>query len=225
MICDICRRPHDEHKRPFLCVVDVRNKLYEGRIAHTRLLLENEQLENKISALQADASDLSSDASDSSQDRKARILACLSEHEELLESTAEIEARAASLREEVAANRQRIDKTKSSVSGRKADLASASDGIVDRRERQQEETQRSIKTFGQRWDRSHQKLATTRSFLSMESAKLYGLRRVKKGSLARYEYQLGGIEIVGLQGLNGASLRFPDLHLSLPASVDGIARC
>lgn len=52
MQCDICLRTGG-HKLPFLCATDARNQLYEPRMQHTQVLIENEALDREISALLA----------------------------------------------------------------------------------------------------------------------------------------------------------------------------
>ena len=50
-----------------------------------------------------------------------------------------------------------------------------------------------------------------RAALCMEVAKLYRLQRVRRGNPARYEYKIGGIEIIDLHSLN-SEFRSPSLR-------------
>ncbi len=200
MDCDICGRAHDAQRRPFLCAVDARNLLYEKRMAHAAALMENETLEQQIDVFLENPT---SSAAETSAPPRVRLDTWKSEEHRALERTNEIIAQADRLRAEVEAARKEIDERKAAIARRKAELAAASSKLAPRRARQQEELERAGAMTKFKWKRSSDSMAATRGFLCMEAARLYGLRRSKKGSATHYE--LGGIEIVEMSTLNSQS--------------------
>lgn len=192
MNCDICHRPHHPQKLPFLCPIDGRNLLYEGRIAHATALIKNESIEREINSFLTNLKP-SYDAAT----KVVRIESMRSEEVRAADRTSQIIAQADKLRAQVEAAKRDIEERKKKVAARRDDMAQISTGITARRSRQLEDTERSIQMLKYRWNRGFENMAATRSFLSMEAARLYGLRRVKKSS----KYELGGIEMIELPAM------------------------
>lgn len=190
MRCDICRRPHDARELPFLCAVDARNRLYEGRVQNAAALMENDGLERQVHATRPPAAPKAVKMEDW---RSAEAAA--------LDATSRIIAQADRLKVEVDAARKDIQARKDSIGRRRSDLSSASNGISARRSRQLDEAERAILMTRYKWNRCADTTAATRAFLCEEAARLYGLRQVKKGNSKRYE--IGGVDIVELPALNG----------------------
>ncbi|OLN81698.1 hypothetical protein CCHL11_06956 [Colletotrichum chlorophyti] len=199
MNCHICQRPHSNQRLPFLCAVDARNQCYEGRIKNLQMLMENEKLQHQINDL------LAHDTNADAPNRNVVIESFVSKQNKSEDRTSQIIAQADKLKDEIEAARKEIADRKVAISRRKSDLESASSGIAARRTRQMEEVERSISVAKYKWNRSADQMAGTRAFLCMEAAKLYGLRRSKKGSSSRYDYRIGGIDIVDLSSMNAAS--------------------
>lgn len=192
MECDICDRNHDSQRLPFLCAVDARNQVYESRLKSVRLLLENEALQNEINQLLADATS-------SSQDRRNSLQA----QQRIAEDrTTQILAAADKLRNEIKAAREEIKARKAAISRRRVDIAAASGGLVEKRVRQQKDVEKSIHMLKYRWTKTADDTASTRAFLCMEAARLYGLKRLKRGTPAHYEYFLGGHPVIDLASMN-----------------------
>lgn len=164
-------------------------------------LLENESLQQQINDLLAQSGPANSSTS------AVAIEASVSDQKKAEDRTAQIIAQADKLKREIAAAKKEIADRKAALSRRKSDLTSASDGTEARRSRQLDETERSISVTKYKWNRSADNMATTRAFLCMEAAKLYGLRRIKKGSSARYEYKIGGVDVIDLSSMNGKLLQ------------------
>lgn len=196
MNCDICQRPHQSQRLPFLCAVDARNQCYDGRLKNLQMLMENEALQKQISDL------LSSEPTPNNSNRSIAVESSLSEQRLAEDRTSQIISQADKLRNQIAAARKEIADRKMSLSRRKSDLASVSSGVAARRTRQLEETERSIQVAKYKWNRSADQMAATRAFLCMEAAKLYGIRRSKKGSSSRYDFKIGGVEIFDLTSMN-----------------------
>lgn len=202
MSCDICQRAHHPKRLPFFCVVDARNALYEGRLANATTLIEADELESRISKLLSD-NDTSGESA-SAIERSSRIYTenCASEEHKARERTERIMASADKLRDEIAAARRMVEERKASIARKKSELAAASQGVLVRRNRQLDEVRRSNKMAKYTWDREYGAMTQYRAALCMEVAKLYRLQRVRRGSPARFEYKIGGIDIIDLHHLN-----------------------
>ncbi|KAI0895796.1 UV radiation resistance protein and autophagy-related subunit 14-domain-containing protein [Annulohypoxylon nitens] len=201
MNCDICQRAHHPSRLPFFCAVDARNKLYDGRLANAEMLIKTEELESRMTKLLSD-SDVSSDAP--VRRSGAYIDNCASEEYKAKERTERIIAAADKLRDEVAAAKREIEERKANIARRKSDLATASQGTTARRTRQLEEPVKSTKMIKYTWDREYEAMTQYRAALCMEVAKLYRLQRIKRGNPVRFEYKIGGIDIVDLCNMNSA---------------------
>jgi hypothetical protein len=196
MNCDICQRPHHAKKLPFLCAVDARNRCYEGRVKNLQVLMENDGLQKQINDL------LEGPKSGTVSNSKVSVESLVSQRNVAEDRTSQIIAQADRLKADIVAARTEIESRTAAIKHRKSDLASVSSGIASRRTRQQEEIERSTQMHQYLWNRSADQMADTRMFLCAEAAKLYGLRRFKKGASARYEYRIGGIEVVDLASMN-----------------------
>ncbi|KAI0594767.1 UV radiation resistance protein and autophagy-related subunit 14-domain-containing protein, partial [Biscogniauxia sp. FL1348] len=203
MNCDICQRAQHPKRLPFFCVVDARNQLYEGRIANARILMEMEELESRVNKVILD-SDASPGASATNRSSRTYIENCASEERKARERTENIMASVDKLSGEVAAARKMIEEKKASMARKRADLATASQGLAARRNRHIEETKKAIKMTRYTWDREYESMAQYRHALCMEVSKLYRLQRVRRGNPVRFEYKIGGIEIVDLQNMSNA---------------------
>jgi hypothetical protein len=195
MACDICQRGHDAKRLPFLCAVDARNQAYEGRIKHLQVLVENDSLRSRIHELLADPVPTSSEA-----------LEILRSQQMMAEDrTAQIVQAADKLRNEIKAARDEIKSKKEALSRRKSDLAAVSDGLKERRARQQQEVERSTQMLKFRWSQSAKDMVDTRIFLCDEAASVYGLKRLVKRGNKNPEYQIGGLPVVDLVSMNCTS--------------------
>lgn len=208
MDCGICHRPHHPSRLPFLCAVDARNVCYEGRVQTLQVLLKNDELQRRISGSLAASNDeangqsSSTGGSDGSLAKAAAEENTASQRSFSEDKTNQILARAEKLRLGIAAARDEIKTLSDANERRRSDLKSASNGIDVRRAKILDGVEKSIQTIRSQWNRGSDRMAATRGFLCMEAARLYGLRRVKKGS-SKYEFRLGGIEVVDLASMNG----------------------
>ncbi|KAK3498227.1 UV radiation resistance protein and autophagy-related subunit 14-domain-containing protein [Neurospora crassa] len=189
--CSLCDRSH--HGRvPFLCAVDARNRLYPLRVQNARVLIENEELERTVGEEEAEG-----------PCRKPYLDRLKSEVAAANARTAEIMAQCERLKRQTEQTRKEVEKKKDVLARKKSDLAAMSTGVAARRNRQLEETQESIRRIRFKWAACADTMASTRSFLCEEAARLFGLRQIRKGSSKRYE--LGGVEIIDLHALNSLS--------------------
>lgn len=192
MECDICHREHDAQKLPFLCAVDARNSLYERRIKNLQVVLENEQLQGQINELY-----------DNSTKNSQRDIDQSTAKQRMAEDrTDQILAAANKLKEEIQTAREEIRTRKAALARRKSDLASVSNGLVERRVKQQQELDKSTQMVRFRWAQRAEATANTRAFLCTEAIRLYGLKRARKGGSGRYEYQLGRVPIIDLTAMD-----------------------
>jgi len=201
MNCDICERPHSK-RLALLGPVDARNKLYEKRLALATALIENEQTEKQINSLLTDDT-IPANATAAACSPKLRLDKSRSDKVKTLDKTDEIIRQADKLRADLDAARKEIEERKKKIGRRKADLEAVSSGVEGRRARQQAKVEKAIAETQYTWDQRYEAMVGTRGFLCMEAAKLYGLKRIKKGSSVRYE--LGGLEILDLQAMSSES--------------------
>lgn len=205
MNCDICGRHYHAQRLPFLCPVDARNQLYEHRLAQAAALIGNEQLEQQVNAellLPLPPSAVGTETSETSPSpppcgpsaAKSRLDAWACERQAILDRTDDVVQRAEKLRADLEAARSQLERGKDANRRRRSDLAAATNGTAARRVRLQDDVERSISMTRFKWNRSYDAMAATRGFLCMEAARLYGLRRLKRGSAVLYE--IGGREIV-----------------------------
>jgi len=200
MQCDICFRTGGQ-RLPFLCPTDARNRLYEPRIQHARVLVEKDALDQQITALVASQSKGVEQNENGPAVSRQDISEILAEKEQAVDRTQQIIAHADELRIKVEKAREEIAKKKAIIERRKSELAAASNGAEARRTRQIEEVEKSIRMSKYKWNQTHAVTASSRAFLCGEAAKLYGLRWVKKnGGLE--EYKIGGIGIIDLRAMN-----------------------
>lgn len=157
-----------------------------------QLLIENEGLHKEISDLLQDPKTPSKDRKDLTQAQQRMAE----------DKTTQILAAADKLRNDIKAAREEIQSRKSALSRRRSDIAAVSDGLSERRARQQREVEKTTSMSKYRWSQGAEEMARTRAFLCKETARLYGLERVKKGTPSRYEYGLGGIPVVDLASMN-----------------------
>ena len=202
--CAICRRPHNAKKLPFYCAVDARNVLYETRIEIAQALIETEDAERRVEAVLPYQEGGEGGKVVLPKDEKARSSAQVdqlrAEEAAARDRTSQIIAQADRLKDEIDAARREVVAKKELIARKKSDLAAVSVGALARRNRQLEEVERSAQRLRYKWNRSADTMAGTRAFLCEESARLYGLRQVKKGSVKRYE--IGGVEIFDLHAMN-----------------------
>lgn len=203
MTCDICRRGHHPQRLPFFCAVDARNALYEGRFANVKATIEMDELEQRISSLLLDNAPNAIPAS--SGRSQAYIDNCVSEEKRMKDRTEQVIAAAEQLQKEIDTAKKELEDRKAVAARRKAELASASQGTAARRKRELEETKTAIRKIKYHWDRDNEGAAQYRAGLCTEVAKLYRLQRVKKGNPVRYEYRIGGVEVVDLYQINSKS--------------------
>ncbi|KAI1137174.1 UV radiation resistance protein and autophagy-related subunit 14-domain-containing protein [Hypoxylon sp. FL0543] len=203
MDCDICHRAHHPNRLPFFCVVDARNALYEGRVANARILMETEEIESRVTKLLLE-NDVNSDTPEANRFSRVYVENCASEEYKTKEMTERIIATADKLRDEIAAAKKEIEERKARIARKKSDLAAASQGVSARRTRQLEEANKAIKMTKYTWDREYDAMTQYRAALCMEVAKLYRLQRIKRGNPVRFEYKIGGIDVVDLHNMNGA---------------------
>ncbi|KAG6004730.1 hypothetical protein E4U21_000822 [Claviceps maximensis] len=196
MECCICHRRHDAQKLPFLCTVDARNHIYQGRLKNLQVVLENETLRGQIDQSSADSSVTTSLGSS----EKSLARQCIMENH-----TDQILAAAQKLRGEIQAAREEIRGRKEALTRRRSDFASASDGLVQRRVKQQQEIDKSAQVLRFRWAQKAEVTANTRAFLCSEAVRLYGLRRTRRAGSACYDYHLGRVPIFDLAAMDSTS--------------------
>lgn len=171
-----------------------------------------DELEQRVSSLLDD--NHSNAAATVANRPQAYIENCSSAEQKAKDRTEQIIAAAEQLQKEVDTVKMDIAARKAAIAQRKADLASASQGIAARRNREVEETKTAIRKLKYHWDREHGGAAQYRAALCAEVAKLYRLQRVKRGNPTRYEYKIGGLDVVDLHHISSK------LHLGTASLSD-----
>lgn len=223
--CDICFRPASR-KLPFLCATDARNQLYEPRLRHAEVLLQNDALSQEIEALASEdpaasptdeedtlPSHFTSPTSptESTDDRTPQQLAfdisrTLSSRDASLARTAEIILKADALRLSVIRARASIAARKADLAARTRALEKARNGLAARQQKVLDDLAKASKMSTYRWNHAHALTVQARAFLCYQAAELYGLQRVRvRGGMGGDEYTIGGVRIVDLRYMNGAS--------------------
>lgn len=192
MECDICSRIHDADKLPFLCAIDARNSIYDGRIKSLHALLELEDCQKQIEAM----------VTRTPWSSRIGTEQTLAEQRIIEDRTSRILAAAEKLRQDINDAREEIKNRKAALARRKTDLDSVSAGLVQRRANQQEELDKVIRKTRFQWAQKAEVTANTRAFLCTEAVRLYGLKRSKKGGSGRYDYVLGRVPVVDLTGMD-----------------------
>lgn len=200
MQCDICFRTGGQ-RLPFLCPTDARNKLYEPRIQHAKVLLESDELSQKVN----DFLELEEKGDSQSTTTRPKLSRSLADRQESEDRTQQIITHADELRLKVDKARQEIAKKKAILERRKSELATVKNGVEARRTRQIDEVEKAIRITKYKWNQAHSVTASSRTFLCGEAAKLYGLRRVRRNGAVE-EYKIGGIGIIDLRSMNSVSL-------------------
>ncbi|KAK8074828.1 hypothetical protein PG997_009491 [Apiospora hydei] len=202
--CHVCQRRHHPQRLPFYCAVDARNMLYESRIENAKALMETAMLDGQISALEL-GSDPEPATSTPIRATRRYVDQCVSATEQARDETEHIIATAERLQQDIDKAKKEIETRKAKIARRKADLATVSQGIAARRNRELEEVKKAIKMTRYSWDREYEAMTQYRAALCTEVAKIYRLQRVRRSNPIRFEYKIGGIEIVNLHHMNSTS--------------------
>jgi hypothetical protein len=200
MQCDICLRTGGQ-KLPFLCPTDARNQLYEPRIQHAQVLVEKDALDQQISSLLASRPGASVQDTDEPGISRPHVDSIITKREQAEDRTQQIIAHADELRANIEKAREDIARRKAAIGRRRAAREAAANGIEGRRTRVIEEIEKGTRMSRYKWNQAHSITASSRAFLCGEAAKLYGLRRVKRGG-GLDEYRIGGVGIVDLRAMN-----------------------
>jgi len=202
MQCDICFRTGG-NKLPFLCPTDARNQLYESRVQNAQILLEKDALDRKITSLLSPTPRDNEKAPEAATGRQ-KLDDINSQKDQAVDRTQQIIAHADELRAKVERAKEEIAKKQAVLARRKSELASASNGTDARRGRQVEEVEKSTRMTKYKWKKDHTSLASSRTLLCGEAAKLYGLQRIRKnGGLENYI--IGRVGVVDLRAMNSKS--------------------
>ncbi|KAI1368291.1 hypothetical protein F5Y08DRAFT_281023 [Xylaria arbuscula] len=213
MKCDICERAHHPKRLPFLCVVDARNALYEGRVENAKILIETEAIESQVNKVLSD-NDASSTSSETQRPSRAYVESCASEEYKIRERTERIIASADKLRDEVAAAKKEIEERRAAIAKKRSDISSTTQAVTARRNREIDETRKAIKMTKYKWDREYEAMTQYKAALCMEVAKLYRLQKVRRMNPPRFEYKIGGVDIIDLQNLNSVQPELLSASLS-----------
>lgn len=189
MSCSVC----SAHSRLFHCPTCARNQLYQLRIDNTQVLLEKEDLQKQVEAVQSPLRTIENDHAESLT------------RKELLERQLQV------LRPEVEARKAEINRRKEVLARRRSDAESANHQLAERETGMLASAQNTSKRVEHVWHSLHSKTAESRIYLCREVANLYGLQKIK--SQGRETYMLGCGFIVDLRDINGKSVTRQPIYL------------
>ncbi|OJD16141.1 hypothetical protein AJ78_03669 [Emergomyces pasteurianus Ep9510] len=227
MNCHVCDRGPNSRLQ-LLCPSCTRNELYPLRLDHAKVLLEKEAIGKEIEAAVVTKSTYDTESVEEGRpdDPKFKqhssrwaIQAAKSRASQSTARASAILERITVLKEEIRERKQDITHRKALLKQRRSDVESATYQVTERRASMLATVQSNIKRTEHLWNSLHNKTAQSRVFLCREAANLYRLRqrtRRKNGELVTV-YTIGGVSIVDLRDLNGAS------HIHITTSLTYVA--
>ncbi|PGH10081.1 hypothetical protein GX51_00348 [Blastomyces parvus] len=227
MNCHVCDRGPNSQLQ-LLCPTCSRNQLYSLRFDHARVLLEKEAIGKEIEAAvttnkthNVEPVEGEHPGDTGSQHRSScwAIQAAKSRASQSAARKSAILDQITTLRKEIREGRENIAHRKALLKRRRSDVESATFQVTDRRASNLATVQNNIKRTEHLWNSLHNKTAQSRVFLCREAANLYRLRqrtRRRNGEVVAV-YTIGGVNIVDLRDLNGAS------HVHITASLTYIS--
>ncbi|EPS26041.1 hypothetical protein PDE_00977 [Penicillium oxalicum 114-2] len=224
MSCSVCSSAHS--RQPLLCPTCARNHLYPLRLENAQILLEKERLGQEIAAAVAHESTPQTQStpkqvhSSQNQSSPAWALQVLSSRQASSSARKDdLQRQVDILKDEIKAKRIDILERQALLSRRRSDAESAQYELAEREASVLTNIQNTTKRTEHLWHTLHSKTAEARIFLCREAALLYGLRqRTSKRSDGRHSYVLGGLGIIDLKDLNGAS------PVQISTSLSNVAR-
>ncbi|OKL56707.1 hypothetical protein UA08_07844 [Talaromyces atroroseus] len=215
MSCSICARTAS-NRSPFYCPTCARSHLYTLRYETARVLLEKESIGREVeAAVSGDADDaqnihnVAHKAGSREGNLKWGVQAAQTEQARSLDRIRTMRHCAETLKTEIEQRKTQIHRMRLQLRQRRSDAESANFQLSERRNAALANIQNGIKRTEHLWHSLHNKTAESRIFLCREAAHLYGLRREferkEGGQRGGEQYYIGGVPIVDLRNLNGAS--------------------
>ncbi|KAE8376189.1 UV radiation resistance protein and autophagy-related subunit 14-domain-containing protein, partial [Aspergillus bertholletiae] len=215
MSCHVCSRAPTSRLK-YLCPSCARNQLYQLRIENARILLEKESLEQQINNAVSSTYTLEalSERPDSGhlslKDEEHIAWPIQTIFNEKAKSSLRIkllESRTKGLRLEIKNQKRNVSEHKLTLARRRSDAGSANYQLAEREAAIISSIHNNAIRTDHLWHTLHSKTAEARIFLCREAAYLYNLRqKVRKADgETKEEYTVGGIPIIDLRDLNGAT--------------------
>ncbi|KAE8348057.1 UV radiation resistance protein and autophagy-related subunit 14-domain-containing protein [Aspergillus coremiiformis] len=216
MNCHVCTRASTSQIR-YLCSTCARSQLYQLRIESARILLEKESLGHQID--NAVSSSINSLQTRSGRHDTEHFNLENADHtiwiaqtitNEKAKSSRRIKKltnQIESLQFDIQNKKRNISERRLSLTRRRSDAGSAKYQLADREAAILSGIQNNAKRTDHLWHSLHSKTAEARMFLCREAAYLYNLRqKVKKqDGEVKEVYTIGGIPIIDLRDMNGAT--------------------
>lgn len=217
MSCHVCSRAPNS-RLPFCCATCARSHLYQLRIEHARVLLENEsigkQIENAAHGKAQDGFGESDKEAVGSNTEGWAIQTSANSQTESSTRTKALRSHIETLAAEIKDKKLDISQRRLTLTRRKSDADSAKYQLMEREAAVLTAIQNSTKRTDHLWNTLHNKTAEARIFLCREAANIYGLRQKNRrvnGDL-KETYVLGGMSIIDLRDMNG---KLPPMTVSL----------
>ncbi|EEA22259.1 hypothetical protein TMatcc_008301 [Talaromyces marneffei ATCC 18224] len=222
MSCSICTCSAS-NRTPFYCPTCARSHLYTLRYENARVLLEKESIGKEVEAAVAGNTGVqrrqqqqnantnaNNNTRQASRERNLKWDAQAAQTEQARSSDRIRAMRDCieTLRSDIEQRKAQIRHMKLQQKQRRSDAESANFQLSERRNAALASIQNGIKRTEHLWHSLHNKTAESRIFLCREAAFLYGLRQEvgkREGGRKSEKYYIGGVQIVDLRSLNGAS--------------------
>lgn len=208
MSCHVCSRAPNS-RLPFCCATCARSHLYQLRIEHARVLLEQEsigkQIENAAHGKAQDGFGESDKEAVGSNTEGWAIQTSANSQTESSTRTKALRSHIETLTAEIKDKKLDISQRRLTLTRRKSDADSAKYQLMEREAAVMTAIQNSTKRTDHLWNTLHNKTAEARIFLCREAANIYGLRQKNRrvnGDL-KETYVLGGMSIIDLRDMNG----------------------
>ncbi|PYI06274.1 hypothetical protein BO78DRAFT_397459 [Aspergillus sclerotiicarbonarius CBS 121057] len=215
MSCHICFRAPASRIR-LLCPACARNQLYQLRIENARILLEKQSIAEQIETNVT----LGTTQTEQSSEHDENTVACedgfstnwtlqIIAKEEAESSTRmrAVSDQIENLISEINDKRLDISKRRLALARQNSDSESAQYQLCEREAAMLAGIQNNTKRTDHLWHSLHSKTAEARIFLCREAANLYGLQRKTKNKdgVLQETYTIGGVDIIDLRDMNGAT--------------------
>ncbi|RAL01506.1 Atg14 domain-containing protein [Aspergillus ibericus CBS 121593] len=215
MSCHTCFRAPASRIR-FFCPTCARNQLYQLRVENARILLEKqsiaEQIETTVTlgtaqAEQSRKHDVNPVSCEDGLSREWSLQIIAKEQAESSTRMKSVSDQIENLMSEINDKRLDISQRRLALARQNSDSESAQYLLCEREAAMLAGIQNNTKRTDHLWHSLHSKTAEARIFLCREAANLYGLQRKTKNKdgAPQETYTIGGVDIIDLRDMNGAT--------------------
>jgi len=203
--CGVCTKSMTQEDGPH-CPSCVRNMLYGVRLELARVLMEKEELGKKVEAITAE------EEPDEPLDDELQTLRTafhsqvdISELQQTIDETAEIERQTTILKKEVELKKAKAKEMRANLDARKANLLAAKRAEKKGQQQKLEQLQEATAKLKAEHDAVHNKIIDAKATLCREAASLLRLqhskKKTKEGTI-KDRYFIAGLPLPDLKDIN-----------------------